>query len=860
MSTTAILGIDLIEEGQSQKEVTMNDAINKLDYMAGLISISTTGGTTVLTENQYRSNTIRLTGTLASNAIIEIPVSMTKSTIFVVEVVLGAYSLTLRCGPSGVTTVTMVYSESAIVWCTGTSVFKHTISYTGGTAVASVGLSAPAIFSVSGSPVTTTGTLTFDWVAVAANKILSGPTSGGSATPTFRSLVADDIPGLPWSKITSGTPTTLSGYGITDSIALTTGWGANQIVYANGSGTLTGSTAFTWNGTTLVVTSSGALNVALASTGANASLLYFQGTAGNNDGIQWYRGGSIRWFLYESNDAESGSNAGSNLEIAAYSDGGSWLGTYLSINRAQGGLAVITTRGIASGTTAKSSYSFLSYTGTHNESQYAYGVQNDTGVVAYWLDSGRIMATAVSILDTAINSNGIKLRAQTESGSHGFQIRDMNAGVSRLEFNSSGVGSFAGLVRTPSIVIDANAAMSSSTPLCIQDTASDKGVLIKNAAGTAFTRLAFIGDNTYLDNAGGSLLFTLGGSGKLTVASSLVSTNQAFTADGLITGGAGATITGTVSATTGFTVNNNQSYKSKNGSGTAIDLFYLDSSNNFLFSASSGAYYDFSVNGTSAVRISAGRRLLIGSTTDDGSNILQVTGNVAMSGILGVGGLANSNYATIFGSSTTADRPALFGIVYTSGAASTNCGVYGNAYITSGTGYGYGVTGISSGPRAGGVNVGAYFDAAAAGSNYALITGSAFVGINNGSPVCQLDVVGAIQATKRISSGAVTLSDAATIALDASLGNHFKVTLGGNRTMGTPTNAVEGQKITIEFIQDGTGSRTITFPTASSGDFAFGTDITGVTLTTTASARDVVGCIYSSSKARWLIVSFTKGF
>ena len=32
----------------------------------------------------------------------------------------------------------------------------------------------------------------------------------------------------------------------------------------------------------------------------------------------------------------------------------------------------------------------------------------------------------------------------------------------------------------------------------------------------------------------------------------------------------------------------------------------------------------------------------------------------------------------------------------------------------------------------------------------------------------------------------VSLSDAATIAVDASLGNDFRVTLGGNRTMGTP--------------------------------------------------------------------------
>lgn len=52
------------------------------------------------------------------------------------------------------------------------------------------------------------------------NLVLAGPSSGNAAAPTFRSLVADDIPSLAWSKIGSGKPTTLSGYGITDAAGL----------------------------------------------------------------------------------------------------------------------------------------------------------------------------------------------------------------------------------------------------------------------------------------------------------------------------------------------------------------------------------------------------------------------------------------------------------------------------------------------------------------------------------------------------------------------------------------------------------------------------------------------------------------
>lgn len=68
--------------------------------------------------------------------------------------------------------------------------------------------------------------------------------------------------------------------------------------------------------------------------------------------------------------------------------------------------------------------------------------------------------------------------------------------------------------------------------------------------------------------------------------------------------------------------------------------------------------------------------------------------------------------------------------------------------------------------------------------------------------------------TEAKSSSIVTLTDAATIAVDASLGSTFVVTLGGNRTLGNPTNRNPGQEITIIVIQDGTGGRTLAFDTA----------------------------------------------
>jgi hypothetical protein len=60
--------------------------------------------------------------------------------------------------------------------------------------VTSVGLSLPGLFSVAGSPVTGSGTLTATLATQSANLVWAGPTTGVAAAPSFRSLVAADLP------------------------------------------------------------------------------------------------------------------------------------------------------------------------------------------------------------------------------------------------------------------------------------------------------------------------------------------------------------------------------------------------------------------------------------------------------------------------------------------------------------------------------------------------------------------------------------------------------------------------------------------------------------------------------------------
>jgi hypothetical protein len=66
-----------------------------------------------------------------------------------------------------------------------------TISTSG--TVTSVGLSLPADFTVTGSPVTGSGTLTATYANESADYFLSGPCTGSATTPNWRGLCANDI-------------------------------------------------------------------------------------------------------------------------------------------------------------------------------------------------------------------------------------------------------------------------------------------------------------------------------------------------------------------------------------------------------------------------------------------------------------------------------------------------------------------------------------------------------------------------------------------------------------------------------------------------------------------------------------------
>ena len=100
----------------------------------------------------------------------------------------------------------------------------------------------------------------------------------------------------------------------------------------------------------------------------------------------------------------------------------------------------------------------------------------------------------------------------------------------------------------------------------------------------------------------------------------------------------------------------------------------------------------------------------------------------------------------------------------------------------------------------------------------------------------------------------ITLTFAAPLATDAATGSLFRCVLTDDFTLSNPTNAVDGQRITWELIQDGTGSRLITL------DSNFVAGPFTVTLTTTLNKRDFLVVIYNSGSGKFYVVDFTKGY
>ena len=117
----------------------------------------------------------------------------------------------------------------------------------------------------------------------------------------------------------------------------------------------------------------------------------------------------------------------------------------------------------------------------------------------------------------------------------------------------------------------------------------------------------------------------------------------------------------------------------------------------------------------------------------------------------------------------------------------------------------------------------------------------------DGTSILEINDGGYALFTAAALNAEIALSDGGSISWNSLTQPVAKVTLGGNRTLGAASGGVAGQFISLLVIQDGTGSRTLTWNAA----YEFASD-TAPTLTTTASKGDLFVFRYNGSK--WLEV------
>lgn len=198
-------------EDSTTQIVDASDTTKVLKFDAA----GTTGTSTTITSSQttnriqtlqnvtdtfiYRASTDTLTNKSmdgGSNTFTNLPTSALTGTVDVPHGGTGLSTLTannviLGNGSSSPTFVAP--GTSGNVLTSNGSTWNSSPSLTGGT-VTSVALTVPSILNVSGSPITTSGTLAVTLATETANTLFSGPTNGSAAIPTFRSLSSSDFP------------------------------------------------------------------------------------------------------------------------------------------------------------------------------------------------------------------------------------------------------------------------------------------------------------------------------------------------------------------------------------------------------------------------------------------------------------------------------------------------------------------------------------------------------------------------------------------------------------------------------------------------------------------------------------------
>jgi hypothetical protein len=331
---------------------------------------------------------------------------------------------------------------------------------------------------------------------------------------------------------------------------------------------------------------------------------------------------------------------------------------------------------------------------------------------------------------------------------------------------------------------------------------------------------------TYADFAnGGAARLFYGGAVKISTTTSGVSVTGTVVSDGLTVDGNASL---TTSGANGLVIN-----QRTDNAGNSANIFLSDSSGTVGIQSSSGALRfntDATVgsaSGTERLRINSSELVINDASndydfrveSDTNANALFVQGS---DGHVGVGTGTLPRTLNIYGASNGTiglDNPVSGSpqIAFKQNGTDKAFVTYWDAFDTL-----------------------ALSDGSGNGLHFKPSTGN--VGIGTTSPSAKLEVNGDVLIPE------ATLTDGATISWDVSTSPIAKVTLGGNRTISAPSNSAgAGQFVSLLVIQDGTGSRTLTWNAV----YEFASD-TAPTLTTTGGKGDLFVFRYNGTK--WLEV------